>query len=317
MSIPTNASPRLRAVTCSSPVGLHRMAYYEWGDPANRDIILCVHGLTRTGRDFDALARALSSKYRVICPDVVGRGLSDRLNNPLFYAVPQYVSDMVTLIGQLQPERLQWVGTSMGGLIGMAYAGALAQAQASQALPTPAQEMHSLPDTCLRLDRIVLNDVGPHLEPASLERIGQYVGDAIRFNSFEEAVAYVKLTAASFGPHTEEQWQHLTRFTYIPHGDHWVKHYDLGLATPFKAMDAATAAQGEQYLWHAYASIQAPILIVRGQDSDLLSTATLERMLASNTRSRVVQFAGVGHAPTFMSADQIAAVEGFLNANPT
>ena len=317
MSIPTNASPRLHAVTCSSPVGLHRMAYYEWGDPANRDIILCVHGLTRTGRDFDALARALSSKYRVICPDVVGRGLSDRLNNPLFYAVPQYVSDMVTLIGQLQPERLQWVGTSMGGLIGMAYAGALAQAQASHALPTPAQEKHPLPDTCLRLDRIVLNDVGPHLEPASLDRIGQYVGDAIRFNSFEEAVAYVKLTAASFGPHTEEQWQHLTRFTYIPHGDHWVKHYDLGLATPFKAMDAATAAQGEQYLWHAYASIQAPILIVRGQDSDLLSTATLERMLASNTRSRVVQFAGVGHAPTLMAADQIAAIEGFLNANPT
>lgn len=317
MSIPMLASPRLHAVTCSSPVGLHRMAYYEWGDPENRDIILCVHGLTRTGRDFDALALSLSSKYRVICPDIVGRGLSDRLNDPLLYGVPQYLSDMVTLIAQLQPDRLQWVGTSLGGLIGLAYAGALAQASASQVLATPAQVQQPLPETDLRLDRIVLNDVGPHLEPAALDRIGQYVGDAMRFNSFEQAVDYVKLTAASFGPHTQEQWQHLTRYTYIQHGAHWVKHYDLGLAVAFNARGDAITAQGEQYLWQAYSSIFVPILIVRGQDSDLLSTATLEQMLAANSHARAIEFAGVGHAPTFMSVDQIVAVKEFLNANPT
>ena len=313
MATDSTLQPRLCTVTCTSPIGLHRMAYYEWGDAQNKDIVLCVHGLTRTGRDFDALARVLAKKYRVICPDIVGRGLSDRLNNPLFYAVPQYVSDIVTLIARLQPERLQWVGTSMGGLIGMAFAGALAQAQSSQSVPTPAQSLQALPESGLRLDRIVLNDVGPHLEPASLARIGQYVGDAVRFDTFEQAVTYVKLTAASFGPHTEEQWEHLTRFTYIKHGDHWVKHYDLGLAVPFKAMDETLAAQGEQYLWHAYASIQCPILITRGQESDLLSTSTLDQMLSSNPKARAAQFAGVGHAPTFLAQDQIDVVEGFLN----
>lgn len=315
MSTASIQSPRLKAIMCTSPVGLHRMAYYEWGDENNDDVVLCVHGLTRTGRDFDALAQCLAKKYRVVCPDVVGRGLSDRLNNPMFYAVPQYVSDMVTLIGRLQPRRLQWVGTSMGGLIGMAYAGALAQARDAQSMPTPGQALQPIPDPALRLDKLVLNDVGPHIEPVSLARIGEYVGDAVRFNSFEEAVTYVKLTAASFGPHTEEQWQHLTRYSYIKHGDHWVKHYDLGLAIPFKAMDEASAKAGEQYLWTAYASIQAPILIMRGQDSDLLSTDTLDHMLESNPLARAVQFAGVGHAPTIMAGDQIAAVEGFLNEN--
>lgn len=306
-------TPRVNAITCASPAGFHRMAYYEWGDAENPDVVLCVHGLTRTGRDFDTLARELSRNYRVICPDVVGRGLSDRLSNPLFYAVPQYVSDMVTLIGRLQPARLQWVGTSMGGLIGMAYAGGLAQAHAVHAQPTPTQSLHALPPTGLRLDRLVLNDVGPRIEPSSLHRIGQYVGEVVCFNSFEEAVTYVKTTAASFGPHTEEQWQALTRFTYIHQGDQWIKHYDLGLAIPFKSMDEASASQGEQYLWMAYASIQVPVLIVRGQDSDLLSPQTLQLMLERNAHARAVQFAGVGHAPTLMAQDQLDAVTGFLN----
>ncbi len=305
-------SPRLKAVTCSSPAGLHRMAYYEWGDPKNPDTVLCVHGLTRTGRDFDALAQRLSKDFRVVCPDVVGRGLSDRLANPMFYAVPQYAADMVSLIARLQPSRLHWVGTSMGGLIGLAYAGSMAYAQSLQTIPTPAQTYQELPSTGVRLDKIVLNDVGPHIEPDSLDRIGEYVGTPVSFDSFNDAVTYVKTTAASFGPHTEEQWQELTRYTYIELAGKWVKHYDLGLAVPFKAMTPETAAQGEQILWQAYASIQAPILIVRGQDSDLLSPQTMQQMLERNTRARAVEFAGVGHAPTFMAHDQIEAVAGFL-----
>ena len=305
-------SPRLNAVTCTSPAGLHRMAYQEWGDRDNPDTVLCVHGLTRTGRDFDDLARRLSNDFRVVCPDVVGRGLSDCLTNPLFYGVPQYTADMVSLIARLQPSRLQWVGTSMGGLIGMAYAGSLAYARALQARPTPAQCFVSLPDTGLRLDKLILNDVGPHIEPISLERIGQYVGEQVSFDDFQSAVAYVKNTAASFGPHTDKQWQELARYTYIEQGGKWIKHYDLGISAAFKAITPEQATQGEEILWQAYASIQAPILILRGQESDLLSPATLKKMLEVNPRARAIEFAGVGHAPTIVAADQLDTVCGFL-----
>ena len=305
-------SPRLNAVTCSSPAGLHRMAYHEWGDRDNPDTVLCVHGLTRTGRDFDDLAKRLSKDYRVVCPDVVGRGMSDRLANPMFYGVPQYTADMVSLIARLQPARLKWVGTSMGGLIGMAYAGSMALASHMQSVPTPAQSFQSLPDTGIRLDKLVLNDVGPHIEPVSLERIGQYVGEPVSFDSFQAAVAYVKTTAASFGPHSEEQWQELARYTYIEQAGKWIKHYDLRLAQPFKSMTQEQAVEGEKILWQAYASVQSPILIVRGKESDLLSPATLQKMLEINPHARAVEFAGVGHAPTFMTEDQLDIVCGFL-----
>jgi len=308
------ATPRLKAVMCSSPAGLHRMAYTEWGDPSNKKLVLCVHGLTRTGRDFDVLAKRLAQDFRVVCPDVVGRGMSDRLANPAFYAVPQYAADMVNLVDRLQPSELHWVGTSMGGLIGLAYAGALALARVQQQTLTPAQHYSSLPSTGVRLDRLVLNDVGPHLEPVSLERIGQYVGEAIEFASFQDAVQYVKKTAASFGPHTKAQWEELTRYTYIEQNGVWRKHYDLGLAVPFKSMTPALAAQGEQYLWSAYASVQTPILILRGAESDLLSKQTLQQMLERNPQARSHEFKGVGHAPTLMADDQVKVVTDFLYA---
>lgn len=306
-------SPRLNAVTCSSPAGLHRMAYHEWGDHDNPDTVLCVHGLTRTGRDFDDLAQRLSKKFRVVCPDVVGRGLSDRLSNPLFYGVPQYVADMVSLIARLQPSRLHWVGTSMGGLIGMAYAGTMTYAQHLQSQTTPAQHFQSLPATGIRLDTLVLNDVGPHIEPVSLERIGQYIGLPVSLDSFAAAVAYAKNSMTTFGPHTEEQWQALARFTYIEQAGKWIKHYDLGIAQAFKALTPEQAMQGEQILWQAYTSVQAPILITRGKESDLLSKQTLQKMLSLNTHARAVEFAGVGHAPTLMSEDQIETVAGFID----
>lgn len=304
--------PRLHAVTCSSPAGLHRMAYYEWGDPANQEIVLCVHGLTRTGRDFDALARDLSTRYRVICPDVVGRGLSDWLANPNFYALPQYVSDMVTLIARLKPERLHWVGTSMGGLIGLIYAGALAQTRLSKASLTPAQCHTTLPSAQLRLDSLVLNDVGPHLEPASLVRIGLYVGEHVSFSSFDQAVQYVRMTCESFGPHSPEQWTDLTRHVYIEQEGHWVKHYDLSLAMPFKQLTPELAAQGEAFLWGAFSSITSPIQIIRGHNSDLLSEQTCQKMLQCQPHARLTQIAGVGHAPSLMKPEQISLVSDFL-----
>ncbi len=308
------ATPRLKAVMCSSPAGLHRMAYTEWGDPSNKKVVLCVHGLTRTGRDFDVLAKRLAQDYRVVCPDVVGRGMSDRLANPAFYAIPQYAADMVNLVDRLQPSELHWVGTSMGGLIGLAYAGALASARVQQQTLTPAQHYSNLPATGVRLDRFVLNDVGPRLEPVSLERIGQYVGEAIEFANFDDAVQYVKKTSASFGRHTKAQWQDLTRYTYIEQNGVWIKHYDLGLAVPFKSMTPEAAAQGEQYLWSSYMSIQTPVLILRGAESDLLSKQTLQQMLERNPQSTSHEFNGVGHAPTLMTDDQVKVVTDFLYA---
>jgi pimeloyl-ACP methyl ester carboxylesterase len=288
------------------------MAYYEWGDPDNHEIVLCVHGLTRTGRDFDALARVLSARYRVICPDVAGRGLSDWLSNSALYALPQYVADMVTLIARLQPERLHWLGTSMGGLIGLVYAGALAQTRISSPPLTPAQRDTTLPSTHFRLDSIILNDVGPHLESAALARIGLYVGENVSFSSFDQAVQYVRMTCESFGHHTPEQWADLTRYVYIEHDGKWVKHYDLSVAEPFKHSTPELAAQGETFLWGAFASITSPIHIIRGQQSDLLSEQTCQKMLQYQPHAHLTQIAGVGHAPTLMETDQINVAKDFL-----
>src|SRR5262245_33384600 len=156
------------------------MSYLEWGDPRNRDVLVCVHGLTRSARDFDNLARELCGHYRVVCPDVAGRGESERLPDPMLYVVPQYLADMVTLIARLDADAVDWVGTSLGGVIGMALA-----AQGG----TPVR-------------RMVLNDCGPVISHASLERIGAYVGLVPTFPTLEDADKYVRSISAPFGSHT-------------------------------------------------------------------------------------------------------------------
>ncbi|ANN67605.1 alpha/beta fold hydrolase [Bordetella bronchialis] len=334
-------NPRLDFVTCASPAGMHRMAYWEWGDPDNDKVLLCVHGLTRTGRDFDTLARRLASEYRVVCPDVVGRGASDWLLHPSFYAVPQYVADMVTLLARVRPRTLHWVGTSMGGLIGMALAGSAAlsaRLRAANQARSPdlglgqtqgldraqarngdgalsRQQGGGLPeDSGWRVEKMVLNDVGPRLAPDALARIGQYVGQGQEFDSFEDAVAYIRQVSAAFGPHTDEQWRDLARHVFQRRGDRWVKHYDLGLAQPFAAQDDAAMAAGEQLLWQAYEAIDCPILILRGQHSDLLTADTAGEMARRNPRARVLEVPGVGHAPTLMDDGQIQPVAAFLRS---
>jgi pimeloyl-ACP methyl ester carboxylesterase len=301
--------PRLEFVTCASPAGLHRMAYWEWGDPANDQVLVCVHGLTRSGRDFDTLARRLAGRYRVVCPDVVGRGRSDWLVNPAFYTVPQYVSDMVTLVARLRPARLSWVGTSMGGLIGLGLAGAAAFARAM--LPLRPHVGMLPPQAGVRLDKLVLNDVGPRLETGALARIGQYVGEPGAFGSFAEAVANLRANSGTFGPHTDEQWEHLARFVYPEQDGKWVKHYDLALAQPM-AMTPEELAAGEQVLWRSYDAIDCPILIVRGEQSDLLTRATADEMRQRNPRAQVLEVPGVGHAPTLMADSQVTPVADFL-----
>jgi pimeloyl-ACP methyl ester carboxylesterase len=289
------SEPRLKSVLCSSPAGLHRMAYKEWGDPANARVLVCAHGVTRVSGDFDALARALSDRYRVVCPDVVGRGRSGRLRDPALYVIPQYVADMVTLIARVtangDDEGVHWFGTSMGGLIGIALA--------------------SLEDSPVR--RMVINDIGPVLDPAAMARIGDYIGQAIRFKTFDDGVTYVRMVSTPFGPHSDAEWDKLARdvLVQLPDGQ-WALHYDLNLAAPFKALTPEQAARDQAQLWAAYDAIRCPTLLVRGEQSDLLSRATAEEMTRRGPRPELVEIAGVGHAPTFVQPAQIALVREFL-----
>jgi len=296
-------APRLDFVVCASPAGLHRMAYWQWGDPDNDRVLLCVHGLTRTGRDFDTLARQLASHYRVVCPDVVGRGASDWLLNPAYYTVAQYAADMTTLIARLNATTLAWLGTSMGGLIGLAVGGGLMALagndnQALRQVPTP------------RLASLILNDVGPRLEAEALLRIGTYLAMPVALPSFEAAVQYVKSVSPGFGAHSDAQWAALTRHVFRERDGLWVKHYDLRLALAYADPSAATA--GEPLLWQAYRALDCPVLILRGAQSDLLTPETVRDMLACQPQARAHEFPNVGHAPTLMSEEQCRVVQAFL-----
>jgi pimeloyl-ACP methyl ester carboxylesterase len=285
------------------------MAYWEWGDPDNDRVLLCVHGLTRTGRDFDRLARVLCRDYRVVCPDVVGRGRSDWLIDPSAYVVPQYVSDMVTLVARLRPALLDWVGTSMGGLIGLALAGlcgasaALRPARGSWGLGSQAD---------IPLGRMVFNDVGPALDARGLSRIAEYVGEDRRFSSFAQAVDYVRSTSEGFGPHDAAGWAELTEPVFHEQDGQWIKHYDLRMAQAFALQTPEVLAAAETVLWQAWDHLPAAALVLRGAQSDLLAPATVQQMLARNAHARCVEFPGVGHAPTLRSGEQIAAVRDFL-----
>ena len=283
--------PMLRFVSCASPKGLHRIAYWQWdarcGSPAGEGTVLCVHGLTRNGRDFDALAARLSERWRVVCPDMAGRGRSDRLAEPMLYTVPQYLADCVTLIARLDIEEVTWIGTSMGGLIGMALA--------------------SLSGTPIA--RMVLNDIGPFIDPKGLERIAGYVGDDPSFDSFEQGEAVLRELMRDFGPHTDEEFRLLSRNYVIPKGDRWGYHYDPAIALAFRAQ----GGMPQPDLWPMWEAIKAPVLAIRGQNSDVLSVDVASRMRETGPRARVVEFAGIGHAPTLIANDQIAAIEEFLS----
>jgi pimeloyl-ACP methyl ester carboxylesterase len=307
------SKPRLDYVMCASPAGLHRMAYWEWGDPENDRVLLCVHGLTRTGRDFDTLAARLGSTYRVVCPDIVGRGKSDWLVNPASYVVPQYAADILTLIARLRPARMDWLGTSMGGLIGLALIGSEAM---SRALRPDRGAFGLPPDLTVSFEKIVLNDIGPTLSLDGLARIGQYVGKPMQFETFAQAVDYVRAVSPGFGPHSQSQWEDLTRHVVNQQGTHWIKHYDLRMAEPFALQTESAVKASEALLWAAYDSIAVPLLVVRGEQSDLLLADTARQMLARNLHARLFEVAGVGHAPTFQSDDQIDPVEQFLLSDP-
>jgi len=276
---------RLGSLRCLDPHGFHRIAYTEWGEAADARVIVCVHGLTRSGRDFDSLAGALERERRVLCPDVVGRGRSDWLAHKADYGYPVYLSDMAALIARSGADEVDWVGTSMGGLIGMMLA--------------------AQPNSPIR--RLVVNDVGPFIPKGALQRLGSYVGKDPRFPGIEALEQYLRVVAASFGPLTDAQWRHLAV--------HSSRRYDdgsLGLAYD-PAIGAAFARPLEDIsLWPVWDAISCPTLLLRGRDSDLLLRETAEEMTRRGPRARLVEFADVGHAPMLMSEDQISVVRDFL-----
>ena len=293
--------PELRYLDCTAPAP-HRMAYWQWGDPQASHTVVCVHGLSRQGRDFDVLAQALVERsktpLRVVCPDVVGRGKSDFLADPQGYQLPTYVADMLQLLDQLKPTTLDWIGTSMGGLIGMllcAYA----------------------PSVGASVRRLVLNDVGPVIQWQALQRIGQYLGKSGQFATVQEAADAMWTISSSFGPHTPAQWLALSQPMLKPLAGaqgpgEWTLHYDPAIALPFGAMTAQQAQEGEALLWQAYDAISAQTLLLRGAQSDLLSVATAQQMTQRGPKAQLVEFAGVGHAPTLIVPDQVDAVADFV-----
>lgn len=285
-----------------------RLAYWDWsgpqlGEPAH--VVICVHGLTRQGRDFDVLARALSASARVLAVDVAGRGHSDWLSDPMGYQVSTYVQDLALLIECTRSKWphavIDWVGTSMGGLIGMAIA--------SQPRLAPR--------------RLVINDVGPVLEWGALQRIGSYVGRNPSFANEGDAIGYLASLSEGFGPHTPEQWRQLSLPMLRKRDGQICLHYDPSIAVPFRAMtqgaDEAmlrrTVKDGDVVLWGLYDAIRSPTLLIRGADSDLLTRETALQMTARGPKARRVEFTGVGHAPTLIQDDQVAAVRDFLLAS--
>jgi pimeloyl-ACP methyl ester carboxylesterase len=281
------SEPRRRSVQCASSKGLHRIVYLEWGDPRNRDVLVCVHGLLRSARDFEPLARELASHFRIACPDLAGRGDSDRLPDPSLYVVAQYVADMVTLIARLDTESVNWLGTSLGGLVGMALA-----AQAG----TPVK-------------KLLLNDIGPVIPRAALERIAAYAGNAPAFASFDEAEQYMREIAAPFGPHSEAQWRFLTENWVRREADGtWRPHYDPRIGDTFRA----NLPEKDMELWQAYDAVRCPTLVIRGAQSDLLLRSTAAQMRERGPKAKVVEIPGVGHAPTLLNGAQIGIVRDFL-----
>jgi pimeloyl-ACP methyl ester carboxylesterase len=274
-----------------SKSGFHDIAYVEWGSPTSRTPVVCVHGLTRQGRDFDYLAARLAAGgRRVVCPDLVGRGKSGRLRNPDEYALPQYCADMNVLIARLGTDQVDFVGTSLGGLIGIVLAG--------------------FPGTPIR--RIVINDIGPLVPWAGLMRIGRYVADMpAAFAEIEDAERYLREVLAPFGALPDAHWRHLARHSVAWNAD---EQRFVMLCDPKIIRAFGNPWHYSLDLWKYWNAIEIPILVIRGIESDLLPAPLAREMERRNPRASFHEIADCGHAPALMSEDQIEVVADFLAA---
>ena len=275
----------IRRIQVAGPDSDYGLSYADWGSPDAARTIVCVHGLTRNGRDFDHLATALQDHARVICPDMVGRGLSDPLHDPEQYALPTYVAHMLQLLDQLEPGQVDWVGTSMGGLIGMGVAASGAP-----------------------IRRLVLNDIGPFIPKTALERINRHLGLSLSFASLEALEAHLREIHAGFGPLSDAEWRHLAEHSASRREDGTFRlSYDQRLAEPMKREPISDVD-----LWPVWDQVRCPVLVLRGTQSELLLAATAEEMTRRGPGAEVVEIDGTGHAPALMARDQIAIVRDWL-----
>jgi pimeloyl-ACP methyl ester carboxylesterase len=289
---PARLGPRLDALPVLGPDGFYRLAYAEWGPHDASQVVVCVHGVSRNGHDFDFLAADLAAHgMRVVAPDLPGRGRSDWLASGSQYDNPVYLAAMAALFARLGVPQVDWVGTSLGAYIGMAMA--------------------ALPHNPIR--RLVLNDFGARVGHAALRRIATYLRVAPRFRDLAAAETYLREVLAPFGKLTAAQWQHIARHSVVK-GDKGVLrwHYDPAIASNFSLLIAWDVA-----LWQLWDEIACPVLVMRGEDSDLLSARTLHEMLdrgpaAAAGKVRAIEWPDCGHAPALMADEQIAAVRDFL-----
>jgi pimeloyl-ACP methyl ester carboxylesterase len=282
------APEREASVLSISRHGFHRVAYVEWGDARAERVAVCVHGLTRQGRDFDRLAAALVERdWRVVCPDLVGRGRSEWLRNPEEYALPQYAMDMATLIARLGVAEVNWIGTSLGGLIGMVLAG-------QEGSP---------------IRRLVVNDIGPYLPWPALRRIGATLDQMpTSFPNFAAAEAHYRSTLAPFGPLTDEDWQHLARHSVAESTDgRWRVLCDPGISAVFRPVLLFNLS-----LWGYWDAIRCPTMVLRGTDSDLLLPSMAAEMASRGPHAQIVEISGCGHAPALLDPHQIGIVTSWL-----
>jgi len=265
----------------------HMVRWTEWGNPENPKILLCAHGLSRNARDFDYLARAMAPRYRVICPDYPGRGQSEWLANAGYYNNEQYLRDTLAILDSLQFKQLDWVGTSMGGLIGMAAA--------------------SLADN--PINKMVINDVGPFIPGAALNLIGDYLGIHPVFSDQGEAIDYFKTVYASFGALEHQHYEHFVAHGIRPadSGTGYVLNYDPAIIDEFVA-----AKLGDIDIWHIWDSITIPLLILRGKNSSLLLPQTVEQMKHRHGNAESIEFDDCAHAPSLMVDEQIQAIDSWL-----
>ena len=275
-----------RSFEASGPAGPHNVTYMDWGDTGNPDVLFCVHGLTRNSRDFDSISKVLCEDYRVICLDVAGRGDSDWLSNPEDYGYPQYMADALALFEHLGCDRVDWLGTSMGGILGMMIAAQTA---------TPVR-------------RLIVNDIGPFIPSGALKRISAYLSTRPVFPSVDAFETYLRKIHAPFGPLTDEQWHHLaTHSARRIAPDHWDFKYDPAIAIPF-----ATMTDQDVDLWEIWDAISCPTLLLRGANSDVLAYDTAEQAQLRGPRATLRQFDNIGHAPALMAEDQIDGIRNWL-----
>ncbi len=273
--------------------GERRLAWTEWGDPSNPDLLLCVHGLTRSGRDFDRIAQALSDRFRVACIDVAGRGLSDPVPGDR-YTLETYVADAACLLERLQPASLSWLGTSMGGLIGLAY---------TVAAPAGSPA----------IERLIINDVGPEVPRAALGRIAEYVGHHWKFPDMESAEAHIRRAYEPFRLRSDEDWRWFTRIS-VRHTDDgaYVPAYDPAISDQFAAAAASKPVENSWPIWDA---LTMPVLLLRGELSDVLTEPIAREMLARRPETDLHLIPGVGHAPPLLYENEIIPVRNWMIGN--